>query len=278
MMKKFLSFAAFALLAVFTTVGLSACGGDDDDKDNDKDDTPKFENKTVTVGDVSFTMVAVQGGTFQMGAAADDEDADDDEKPQHAVTLADYYIGATEVTQALWKAVMDNNPSYFIGDDLPVENVSWNDCQEFIAKLNEATGMTFRLPTEAEWEYAARGGNKSGGFTYAGSNTLAEVAWYKENSENQTHAVAGKKPNELGLYDMSGNVYEWCSDWYNADYYADSPSSSPQGPETGSRRVLRGGGWNAGPRGCRASFRNSNTPGYRFISLYLGLRLVLQFP
>ncbi|MBQ7634982.1 MAG: SUMF1/EgtB/PvdO family nonheme iron enzyme [Bacteroidaceae bacterium] len=273
MMKKFLSFAAFALLAVFTTVGLSACGGDDDD---DKDGGSKFENKTVTVGDVSFTMVAVQGGTFQMGAAADDEDADDDEKPQHAVTLADYYIGATEVTQALWKAVMDNNPSYFIGDDLPVEKVSWTDCQEFIAKLNEATGMTFRLPTEAEWEYAARGGNKSGGFTYAGSNTLAEVAWYKENSENQTHAVAGKKPNELGLYDMSGNVWEWCSDWYGEDYYADSPSSSPQGPETGSYRVDRGGSWGSYPQLCRASNRDGRAPVNR--CSYLGLRLVLQFP
>ena len=271
-MKKFLSFAAFALLAVFTTVGLSACGGDDDD---DKDDIPKFENKTVSVGGVSLKMVAVQGGTFQMGAAADDEDAYDDEKPQHAVTLADYYIGQTEVTQALWKVVMgaNNNPSHFIGDALPVENVSWNDCQEFIAKLNEATGMTFRLPTEAEWEYAARGGNKSGGFTYAGSNTLDEVAWYSANSAEKTHAVASKKANGLGLYDMSGNVYEWCSDWYGEDYYTNSTSFSPQGPESGSSRVLRGGSWYFNAQDCRVSYRYCDDPDFRDYNY--GLRLVL---
>ena len=143
-----------------------------------------------------------------------DSEAYGDESPVHSVTLSSYYMGETEVTQALWKAVMGNNPSRFKGDNLPVENVSWNDCQEFIRKLKQKTGKNFRLPTEAEWEYAARGGKKSNGYKYSGSNNIGSVAWYDDNSSNQIHAVKGKRLNELGLYDMSGNVWEWCSDWY----------------------------------------------------------------
>ena len=154
-------------------------------------------------------MVEVRGGTFTMGATSEQEvDAFGDEKPAHEVTLSDYYIGKTEVTQALWKAVMGNNPSYFEGENLPVECISWHDCKTFISKLNALTGKNFRMPTEAEWEYAARGGSKSRGYKYSGSNTLDDVAWYSGNSDSETHEVGTKSPNELGLYDMSGNVSE----------------------------------------------------------------------
>lgn len=185
---------------------------------------------TFTVNGVSFKMITVEGGTFTMGASDDDEEAYYNEKPAHEVTLSSYSIGETEVTQALWLAVMGSNPSRFTGDlTRPVECVSWNDCQAFIIKLNQLTGKTFRLPTEAEWEIAARGGNESMGYKYAGGNDINEVAWYRGNSSSKTHPVATKAPNELGLYDMSGNVFEWCSDWY--DSYTDADGqTNPQGP------------------------------------------------
>ena len=198
----------------------------------------------IKVKGVSFTMKLVEGGTFQMGT---DDPYNSDDCPAHSVTLSTFYMGETEVTQALWKAVMGNNPSYFKGDNLPVENVNWNDCQEFVRKLNQLTNKNFRLPTEAEWEYAARGGKKSQGYKYAGSNSLGSVAWYEDHSGDKTHPVKGKSPNELGIYDMSGNVYEWCSDWYDYNYYKKSPSNNPQGPSKGSgsdpRHVTRGGGF-----------------------------------
>ena len=167
---------------------------------------------TIPVKDgISIDMVRVEAGTFTMGATAEMKNPDDDEKPTHQVTLTnDYYIGKYEVTQALWKAVMGNNPSEYKGDNLPVEKVSWNDCQEFLSKLNRITGKTFRLPTEAEWEYAARGGNKSRGYQFSGSSNLSDVAWYDDNSGYVTHAVGSKQSNELGIYDMTGNVWEWC--------------------------------------------------------------------
>ena len=226
-----------------------------------------------TVRGVSFEMVRVEGGTFRMGATSEQEDeADGDETPVHSVTLSNYYIGKTEVTQALWQAVMGSNPSYFKGSALPVESVSWNDCQEFIQKLNSLTGRNFRFPTEAEWEFACRGGNNSRGYKYSGSNNLANVAWYVDNSDGQTHPVATKAPNELGIYDMSGNVWEWCSDWYG-DYSSDA-QTNPKGPESGSGRVGRGGSWSDGVGGCRSSFRNNfDYPTFRFY--YLGLRLAL---
>ncbi len=225
-----------------------------------------------TVNGVSFEMVRVEGGTFRMGTTSEQEDdAYSDEKPVHSVTLSSYYIGKTEVTQALWQAVMGSNPSDFEGDDLPVECVSWDDCQEFIQKLNSLTGRNFRLPTEAEWEFACRGGNNSRGYKYSGSNNLGSVAWYDDNSGGQTHPVATKAPNELGIYDMSGNVWEWCSDWY-ADYTSYS-QTDPTGPQSGSRRVIRGGCWINYARGCRSSNRNGNYPTRR--NLNLGLRLAL---
>ncbi|MGN0229129.1 MAG: formylglycine-generating enzyme family protein [Muribaculaceae bacterium] len=225
-----------------------------------------------TVNGVSFEMVAVESGTFTMGATSEQgSDAWDDEKPAHKVTLSDYYIGKTEVTQALWKAVMGDNPSYYKGENLPVEQVSWNDCQEFIKKLNSLTGKKFRLPTEAEWEYAARGGSKSRGYKYSGSNNIDEVAWYDDNSGSKTHEVGTKRPNELGIYNMSGNVWEWCSDWY--DKYSGNAQTNPKGPDSGSDRVGRGGGWGGSAGYCRSSGRDDLDPGARDI---IGLRLCLS--
>ena len=227
-------------------------------------------NHTFTVNGVQFTMVEVGGGTFTMGATSEQgSDAWDEEKPAHEVTLSDYYIGQTEVTQALWKAVMGSNPSDSKGGNLPVERVSWDDCQVFIQKLNQLTGKQFRLPTEAEWEYAARGGRKSRGYKYAGGNNIDSVAWCDGNSGNETHPVATKQANELGIYDMSGNVLEWCSDWCGD--YTSSSQSDPQGSSSGSFRVIRGGCYYNFARNCRVSYRISNTLDYR--CGYLGLRL-----
>ena len=190
------------------------------------------------------------------------------------MTLSSYYIGKTEVTQALWKAVMGSSPSdtsTLKVDNLPVERVSWNDCQEFIRKLNALTGQNFRLPTEAEWEFACRGGNNSRGYKYSGSNYIDNVAWYWDNSGKKTHPVATKLPNELGIYDMSGNVWEWCADWYGD--YSSGAQTNPKGPYDGSRRVRRGGGWYVIARNCRSSNRNNNNPTNR--NNNLGLRLAL---
>ena len=226
---------------------------------------------TFTVNGISFTMIAVQGGTFTMGATSEQGiDAFNDEKPTHKVTLSDYMIGETEVTQELWKAVMGTNPSYFSGTQNPVERVSWEDCQNFIAELNAMTGKKFRLPTEAEWEYAARGGNKSNGFKYSGSGSIDKVAWYYGNSSS-THPVKQKQANELGIYDMSGNVYEWCQDWIGI--YSISAQTNPTGPSSGSARVHRGGSWYYNARNCRVSCRRNNAPTYSFYDL--GLRLAL---
>ena len=229
--------------------------------------------ETITVNGVSFKMVTVEGGTFTMGATSEQgSDANGDESPTHSVTLSDFAIGETEVTQELWKAVMGSNPSSFSGTNLPVENVSWHDCQTFISKLNNLTGKNFRLPTEAEWEYAARGGQKSQGYKYAGSNTLGDVAWYDENSSSKTHPVKQKQANELGLYDMSGNVHEWCQDLYGG--YSSNAQTNPTGPTSGSHRVIRGGSWYYFARFCRVSNRYICTP--TLSSDYgLGLRLAL---
>ena len=228
--------------------------------------------ETFTVNGVSFKMIGVEGGTFQMGATPEQESPYDGEKPVHSVTLSSYSIGETEVTQALWKAVMGGNPSEFIGDNLPVEQVSWNDCHTFITKLNQLTGKTFRLPTEAEWEYAARGGDRSNGYQYSGSNDLDEVAWYLDNSSSTTHPVGTKQANELGIYDMSGNVCEWCQDWYG--YYNSSSQTNPTGPASGIGRVYRGGACNNTDM-CRTACRSSYTPGDTDYSLW-GIRLVLS--
>ncbi len=227
--------------------------------------------KTITVNGVSFNMIRVDGGTFLMGATSEQQKPRKEEQPVHEVTLSHYYIGETEVTQELWQAVIGNNPSKFKGNILPVEQVSWSDCQEFIYKLSQQTGMKFSLPTEAQWEYAARGGSKSKGYQYSGSNNIDDVAWYSK-SKGKTHDVKTKQPNELGIYDMSGNVWEWCQDCYG-DYSAGS-QTNPTGASSGSFRVDRGGSFNYTAECCRVAIRSGLTPDNRRIDT--GLRLVLQ--
>ena len=252
------------------------------------------EVRTYYANGVSFQMVEVRGGTFTMGATAEQgSDVDSDEKPTHQVTLSSYSIGKTEVTQALWQAVMGKSVSqiasengwntYGVGLNYPMYDVSWEDCQAFITKLNALTGKNFRLPTEAEWEFAARGGNNSRGYKYSGSNTLSNVAWYTDSntlsnvawyidySSSTTHPVATKASNELGIYDMSGNVWEWCSDWKGS--YSSSSQYNPTGPNSGSLRVFRGGCWFSRARLCRVSDRNYDYPASR--DHFLGLRLAL---
>ena len=231
---------------------------------------PSGRSRVAILRDLQNSMVYVEGGTFMMGALPNDKDAYRDETPRHQVTLSSFYISKYEVTQELWQAVMGSNPSYFKGDlQRPVEQVSWNECQTFINKLNALTGEQFRLPTEAEWEYAARGGQKSRGYLYSGSNSIGDVAWYVDNSNNTTHPVGRKQPNELGLYDMSGNVWEWCEDRYGS--YSSSAQTNPAGPSSASRRVYRGGSWSSYARYCRASNRPYHSPDLSYYSL--GLRL-----
>ena len=216
-------------------------------------------------------MVKVEGGTFMMGAPSSDAEAYSNELPQHCVTLSEYYIAETEVTQALWQAVMGSNPSHFKFPDRPVEEISWNDCKTFIEKLNQLTDKHFRLPTEAEWEYAARGGGNSHGYKFSGSDNVDDVAWYTDNCGGETHAVKTKAANELGLYDMTGNVLEWCSDWMAA-YTADTVSN-PQGPAAGFKRVLRGGSLYNDARRLRVTRRSEYNP--TFTDYSVGFRLAL---
>jgi formylglycine-generating enzyme required for sulfatase activity len=282
--RKIITICTAAVLAITAMLG---CG-------SGKSEIPDIE------------MVSVGGGTFTMGCTPEPGDdcltpdnrflivvfGRDPEKPAHSVTVGDFSIGKYEVTQRQWKQVMGkkNNPSYSKGDTLPVENVSWIDIQEFISRLNELSGQKYRLPTEAEWEYAARDGAKSKGHKYSGSSAIRDVAWYYENSgdvaldendwreenldanNNKTHQVGTKQPNELGIYDMSGNVWEWVNDWFGK--YSDGAQTDPQGPESSSARVNRGGGWDGNTEGCRVSYRGLNSPGYRDNSV--GFRLALS--
>ena len=218
-------------------------------------------NCEVKVGEVSFNMVCVQGGTFIMGKTIDQMyRSSSDEEPAHRVAVSSFLIGQTEVTQKLWQAVMGNNPAHFKNPEAPVENVTWEECQEFIKKLNAATGITFRLPTEAEWEYAARGGCLSGQWMHAGSDNPEDVAWYGSNTES-THPVAQKKKNDIGLFDMSGNVAEWCADWYGD--YTLGFQTNPHGPQTGVERCVRGGSWTGTSNGARVAYRSSLAPAER---------------
>ena len=234
---------------------------------------PQPVTETFTVNGVTFTMVMVGGGTFTMGATPEQGDeAYEDEKPAHQVTLSSYWIGQTEVTQALWLAVMGENPSDFPGDlERPVEMVSWPECQTFINTLNQITGKNFKFPTEAQWEFAARGGNLSKGYKYAGSNTIDDVAWYYYDgcTDLTTHAVATKQPNELGLYDMSGNVKEWCYEDYAP--YSSEPQTDPVGPSGVTNHVYRGGSWASTANECRVTYRYS----IRYWANSIGLRLAL---
>jgi len=215
-------------------------------------------------------FVPVGGATFTMGCTPEQgKDCYDNEKPAHSVTVEDFQIGKNLVTQKLWEVVMGNNPSGFKGEDLPVECVSYNDAQEFISTLNSITGKKYRLPTEAEWEFAARGGVKSQGYVYSGGNNLNEAGWYSNNSGGKANTTGKKQPNELGIYDMSGNVFEWCSDWYGA--YSANAATNPKGPDSGEYRVMRGGSWRGGARPCRVTNRHSHSPSF-FINV-VGFRL-----
>ncbi len=200
-------------------------------------------------------MLPIKGGTFDMGS-----NEQDDEKPIHKVTVRDFYLCKYPVTQAQWKQIMGSNPSHFKGDDLPIEQVSWGDAQVFLKKLNEKTSKTYRLPTEAEWEYAAKGGSQSKGFKFSGSNDLKEVGWYDGNSSSKTHPVGQKKPNELGLYDMGGNVWEWCEDIWHSDYKGAPNDGSAWTKGGGSGRVVRGGSWDNNDDFCRLTNRLINEP------------------
>ena len=225
-------------------------------------------------------MMLVEGGEFMMGS--EDEEARENEKPVHRVRVDSFYMGRYPVTQALWKAVMgkENNPSQFKGDNMPVDRVSWVGAQNFIEKLNEISGKEYRLPTEAEWEFAARGGINSEGYLYAGSDKLKEVGWYGENSQNQTHQVGQKLENELGLYDLSGNVWEWCQDLHGRDYYKQCHEQglvqNPGGRAKGVFRVLRGGRWIDAARRCQVSYRGDFIPGHRYVGVGFRLALSLQ--
>ena len=232
------------------------------------------ESKQQKVEAASVTedgMVYVKGGCFDMGDIFGTGDSD--EKPVHTVCVGDFYMGKTEVTQKQWEDVTGSNPAKFQCADCPVERVSWNNVQDFIKKLNEKTGRNYRLPTEAEWEYAAR----SGGLKeqWAGTNDeekIGEYTWYGYTANGRTHAVAGKTPNAIGLYDMMGNVWEWCSDRYDKEYYETSPSKDPQGPSDGKTRVLRGGGWRSKGRVLRTTDRNNMPPTIKKFS-DMGFRL-----
>lgn len=239
---------------------------------------PQFTIITIPGTDVSFKMIHVEKGSFLMGANKGDTNAYPDEKPAHKVTLSDFWIGETQVTQALWQVVMGENPSEFNDNpNYPVEHVSWVKCKEFIQRLNDLnlTDRKFCLPTEAQWEFAARGGNsgKDNKFLYAGSDDVDKVARFENNTEGRPFPVKSLAPNELGVYDMSGNVWEWCDDWYDNNY-SNSPKEDPKGSEFGTHNVVRGGSWSDNAAGCRVSCRLINRP--TFMSSNLGFRLALK--
>ncbi|MCB0575362.1 MAG: formylglycine-generating enzyme family protein [Saprospiraceae bacterium] len=238
------------------------------------------------VNGCEFRMIYVAGGAFEMGSPDNDTEADSYEKPRHRVKVSDFYVGKYPVTQALWKAVMDGeNPSVFKGDDRPIEQVSWNDAQGFIKRLNELTDATrpqghlYRLPTESEWEYTARGGKyHAEGYKYAGSDRLKDVGWFDENSGKETKPVGQKTSNQLGLFDMNGNVWEWCEDDWHDNYNGAPNNGAPwvDHPGQWSFRVYRGGNFFYAARLCRVAFRDYNTPSYRYRGLGFRLALSLQ--
>ena len=298
-MKSFLS-AIFtsALFATAAMAQLNPCDVNYDNKVNTADvvaiynniidgTTPEKPEMTDLSFDIDYkgatlklVMKPVEGGTFMMGATPEQQDPKDNETPVHQVTLSSYYMEETELPQAMWETVMGSNPSEHQGALYPVENVSWNDCQTFISKFNTMLkdqlpdGMQFRLPTEAEWEFAARGGNKRMGYQYSGSNAIEGVAWYNDNADGKTQIIGTKYPNDLGIYNMSGNVFEWCQDWYGT--YDSEAQTNPTGPTSGSSRVYRGGSSITSAIYCRTAIRLNITPTHTFRNR--GFRLVLGRP
>ena len=270
------------LAILFGAAVFTGCGKKDSEesetgvgKESREIDEKNWDGTVNLSRGVKLEMVKVKAGSFEM--SADDGDGFPDEEAHSATLTKDFYIGRTEVTQAQWKAVMGTNPSEFKGDDNPVEMVSWNDAMEFCEKLNDSgkapRGWKFTLPTETQWEYAARGGNRSRGFKYSGSNDIDEVAWSDDNSGDKTHPVGKKKSNELGLFDMSGNVWEWCLDNWNSDSSKLTAEFTRGNDRSGSLRVRRGGSWCFDAEGCRSASRFNDVPGYR-ISV-LGFRVAL---
>ena len=239
---------------------------------------------TETAFGINMRMVYVEGGTFTMGCTSEQGgECDSDESPNRQTTVSSFYIGMLEVTQGQWERVMgtsiyqqkaraNGNSLYGVGADYPIYYVSWEEAKEFCIRLSRQTGKTYRLPTEAEWEYAARGGKKNEGVKYSGGWSIDAVAWYNGNGGNTTHPCGTKMSNALGLYDMSGNVWEWCEDWYGSQYLQ-YDNNNPRGAAQGSDRVIRGGGWDYYAQGCRVTFRNYIVPSSRYI--YLGFRVVL---
>lgn len=271
MVKRLDLYLAVCLIAfiIFNTIILwMRWNGNDEEV---KADMP-LSNREISVGNTRFNMVLVKGGTFIHGEPESDDKWFAKEAPCHDVTLSDFYMGECEVTQALWEEVMGENPSKVKKGDCPVTNVSWNEVQAFIKRLNEKTSLSFRLPTDAEWVYAARGGEHKENFKYAGGDELDEVGWNKNNSSGVVRAVKGKRPNALGLYDMSGNVMEWCQDWYGP--YSAEPLTNPQGPANGKYKVGHGGAWKASTMYCQPSVRAADYPWAAYD--YLGFRLVLD--
>jgi sulfatase modifying factor 1 len=227
--------------------------------------------KQKALKEVEGNTVSVVGGSFDMGDSK--PDGDSDTKPAHKVAVNGFLISKYDVTQSLWETVMGRNPSKFKNcPECPVEMVSWSDAQDFLSRLNKLTGKHYRLPSEAEWEYAARGGNKSKGYTFSGSNEIDSVGWCESNSGNKPHPVGQRNANELGLYDMSGNILQWCSDWYDPEYYKSSPVQNPQGPNLGKTKVLKGGAYNVYISYCRVTIRPNISPEKRYPNT--GLRLV----
>ena len=271
-----------SLLGLLTMGMFASCNPEKEENENPQEDERSY---TETALGLDMRMVYVEGGIFEMGATAEQaDDTRNNEKPVRTVKVDSYYIGKYEVTQAQWEAVMGTtleeqramsssvNGIVGEGSDFPMYYVSWADAQAFCEKLSEQTGRKYVLPTEAQWEYAARGGHKSKHFKYSGSNNLDNVAWYMENSQEQPHRVGTKRSNELGICDMSGNVWEWCSDWYSS--YKEDDTDNPQGPADGVRRVVRGGSWGMVAEGCRVSYRGSDSfPDSRFN--HLGFRVAV---
>lgn len=233
----------------------------------------RYSNGVLTVNGVDYAMIPVIGGTYYMGPTKEFGKVNDiGDMPVHRVTVSDFYMGQTEVTQAIWEAIMQDNPLKAVNPDFPIVGVSWEKCQVFIDKLNELTGKKFRLPTEAEWEYAARGGNKSQNMKYSGGDNILSVAWYKSNCENRIHAVKCKQPNELGIFDMTGNAAEFCSDWYAK--YETQDQTDPKGPSNGTKRICRGGGWISPEKDCSICTRGYISPNE--LHKAIGFRLVLS--
>ena len=293
-MKKIL-FLVFVFVCVNVGAQVNSCDVNYDNKVNTADvvaiytniidgtvpEKPEMTSKTFEIDGclLNLVMVPVDGGTFMMGATGEQMNPGNDETP-HLVTLSDYYIEISEMPQVIWEAVMGSNPSEHVGAVYPVDNVSWNDCQTFIKLLNlmladQLNGMKFRLPTEAEWEFAARGGNKSMHYQYSGGNDIDKVGWYVVNSDHNSHAIMNKKSNELGLYDMSGNVWEWCQDIYDGSYDS-KPQVNPTGAASGDFRVRRGGSYDSNNVSAHTARRFINNPTTKYNDF--GFRLVLAHP